>query len=122
MYLFTIVERMITAAKQVLSNNGCDLKDIRYSVIRDLYLYSFLMFCCFIRMGFHWPPFYSIGHMHLHVISPVSSMSTLNRYVAFNPSFSYVFVDVRIQFYIYNIFLCVSTIKYILIYKCFINR
>lgn len=53
------------------------------------------MLCCFIRMGFHWPPFYSIGHMHLHAISPASSMSAFNRFVAFNPSFSYVFVDVN---------------------------
>lgn len=53
------------------------------------------MLCCFVRMGFHWPPFYSIGHMHLHAISPASSMSAFNRFVAFNPSFSYVFVDVN---------------------------
>ncbi|XP_070395935.1 adenosine 5'-monophosphoramidase HINT3-like isoform X1 [Dermacentor albipictus] len=29
------------------------------------------------RMGFHWPPFTSISHLHLHVISPVADMSTL---------------------------------------------
>lgn len=101
---------MIAAAKQVLSNNGCDSKDVRYTYSRDLKLYSFLTFCCFIRMGFHWPPFYTIGHMHLHVISPVSSMSFLSRYVAFNPSFSYVFVDVRIQLCI-NISLFLDTLN-----------
>ncbi|XP_015377621.1 PREDICTED: histidine triad nucleotide-binding protein 3-like [Diuraphis noxia] len=69
-----LLKSMVAAAKQILLNNGCDLNDT--------------------RMGFHWPPFYSIGHMHLHVISPVSSMSAFNRFVAFNPSFSYVFVDV----------------------------
>jgi len=71
----SLLNSMVAAAKQVLSNNGCDLNDT--------------------RMGFHWPPFYTIGHMHLHVISPVSSMSALRRYVTFNPRFSYVFVDVE---------------------------
>ncbi|XP_026815558.1 histidine triad nucleotide-binding protein 3-like [Rhopalosiphum maidis] len=69
-----LLKSMVAAAKQILLNNGCDLNDI--------------------RMGFHWPPFYSIGHLHLHAISPASSMSAFNRFVAFNPSFSYVFVDV----------------------------
>lgn len=31
MYVFTLVESMVTAAKQILLNNGCDLNDIRYS-------------------------------------------------------------------------------------------
>ncbi|KAL4135746.1 hypothetical protein QTP88_007337 [Uroleucon formosanum] len=69
-----LLKSMVAAAKQILLNNGCDLKDT--------------------RMGFHWPPFFSISHMHLHAISPASSMSVFNRFVAFNPSFSYVFVDV----------------------------
>ncbi|CAB0028156.1 unnamed protein product [Trichogramma brassicae] len=27
------------------------------------------------RTGFHWPPFTTVNHLHLHVISPVESMS-----------------------------------------------
>lgn len=88
---------MVAAAKQILLNNGCDLKDTRYSksYVTLIIMYSFCMLYCFIRMGFHWPPFFSISHMHLHAISPASSMSVFNRFVAFNPSFSYVFVDVN---------------------------
>ncbi|PAA66543.1 hypothetical protein BOX15_Mlig028373g1, partial [Macrostomum lignano] len=29
------------------------------------------------RIGFHWPPFTSVSHLHLHLISPVSSMGCL---------------------------------------------
>jgi len=90
---------MVAAAKQILLNNGCDLNDIRYSKSYVIFIIIFIfMSYCFVRMGFHWPPFYSIGHMHLHAISPASSMSAFNRFVAFNPSFSYVFVDVNKSF------------------------
>lgn len=78
------------------------------------------MFCYFIRMGFHWPPFYTIGHLHLHAISPVSSMSTFNRLVAFNPSFSYVFVDVWTIFYLRYFFVCINLM--FLLKQMFIGR
>ncbi|KAH6921560.1 hypothetical protein HPB50_002225 [Hyalomma asiaticum] len=32
-------------------------------------------------MGFHWPPFTSISHLHLHVIAPVADMSMLARVI-----------------------------------------
>ncbi|KAL6263976.1 hypothetical protein P5V15_004057 [Pogonomyrmex californicus] len=31
------------------------------------------------RTGFHWPPFNTINHLHLHVISPVEKMNTLKK-------------------------------------------
>ncbi|VVC27271.1 Hypothetical protein CINCED_3A020021 [Cinara cedri] len=77
-----LLKNMIRAANEILINNRCDLN--------------------YTRMGFHWPPFYTIAHMHLHAISPVNSMSMFNRFLAFNPSFSYVFVDVRIKYQTIN--------------------
>lgn len=35
----------------------------------------------FYRFGFHWPPFTSISHLHLHVVSPLEQMSALSRFV-----------------------------------------
>ncbi|XP_076287961.1 adenosine 5'-monophosphoramidase HINT3 [Lasioglossum baleicum] len=33
------------------------------------------------RTGFHWPPFNTVDHLHLHVISPVDSMSLLRKFM-----------------------------------------
>lgn len=46
------------------------------------------------RTGFHWPPFNTVHHLHLHVISPTSNMSIIKR-IMFEPN-SYWFVSVRI--------------------------
>lgn len=32
-----------------------------------------------VRMGFHWPPFHSVSHLHLHVISPHQEMGWLSK-------------------------------------------
>jgi len=99
---------MISAAKNMCSNNGCDLTDTRYSKIYVTNLFVFNindLSLMLIRMGFHWPPFYTIGHLHLHAIAPAKSMSIFNRYVAFNPSLSYIFVDVNIFHWTLNTFL-----------------
>lgn len=53
-----VVEKLITVAKKVLEEKGCDLNDI--------------------RLGFHCPPFNSVGHLHLHVIAPASGLSFLS--------------------------------------------
>ena len=45
-------------------------------------------------MGFHWPPFHSIAHLHLHVIAPADSMGFISRTI-FRPN-SWWFVTVRI--------------------------
>uniref|UniRef100_A0A6J0TDC7 Adenosine 5'-monophosphoramidase HINT3 n=1 Tax=Pogona vitticeps TaxID=103695 RepID=A0A6J0TDC7_9SAUR len=57
-----LVERMMAAGKTVLQRNKfTDLNDI--------------------RMGFHWPPFCSIAHLHLHVLAPASQLGFLSRMV-----------------------------------------
>ncbi|XP_060814488.1 adenosine 5'-monophosphoramidase HINT3-like [Bombus pascuorum] len=43
------------------------------------------------RTGFHWPPFNTIHHLHLHVISPVCNIGLLKRFM-FKPN-SYWFVS-----------------------------
>jgi len=69
-----MVKRMIEVGQSVLKTQGGDLEDC--------------------RMGFHWPPFTSVKHLHLHIISPVSEMSFLNKHVVYRPnSFAFVTHD-----------------------------
>lgn len=46
------------------------------------------------RTGFHWPPFTTVNHLHLHLISPVQNMSFVKR-MMFKPD-SIWFVSVSI--------------------------
>ncbi|XP_019645230.1 PREDICTED: histidine triad nucleotide-binding protein 3-like [Branchiostoma belcheri] len=48
------------------------------------------------RLGFHWPPFNSINHLHLHVLSPTSQMGFLSRLI-YRPAFYFVTVDSLLQ-------------------------
>lgn len=65
-----MVERMAEIGRQVLEDRGGNFQEA--------------------RLGFHWPPFIFVKHLHLHVVSPVSSMSWINRNVVFRKD-SYVF-------------------------------
>ena len=49
-----LVETMVKLGQDFLLEHGGDLDDA--------------------RLGFHWPPFHSIAHLHLHVLSPQSEM------------------------------------------------
>jgi len=49
-----LVERMIEVARQMLQEKGCDLENASF--------------------GFHWPPFNTVAHLHLHAIAPQSDM------------------------------------------------
>ena len=48
-----------------------------------------------IRTGFHWPPFTTVNHLHLHVISPVQTMS-FKKNMMFKPN-SFWFVSVSLN-------------------------
>eukprot|EP00731_Ephydatia_muelleri_P023172 Em0015g755a len=66
-----MVERMVEVGKQVLSQQRANVRDS--------------------RVGFHWPPFVIVRHLHLHVLSPVGEMSWFNRTLLFREdSFTFV--------------------------------
>lgn len=46
------------------------------------------------RTGFHWPPFSSVLHLHLHVLAPISEMSFIKRNMVFRKD-SIAFVTVE---------------------------
>lgn len=66
-----IVERMVEIGKQVLHEQGGSEEGT--------------------RIGFHWPPFILVNHLHLHVVSPESSMGWFSRKVLYRvDSFAFV--------------------------------
>ncbi|XP_060521022.1 adenosine 5'-monophosphoramidase HINT3-like [Cylas formicarius] len=60
-----LLNRLIEHGKRTVGDSGGDVQDL--------------------RLGFHLPPFNSVSHLHLHVISPASQMSILSR-VIFKPN------------------------------------
>lgn len=56
-----LVQRLIEVGRQVLQQQGGNVDSL--------------------RMGFHWPPFNSIAHLHLHVIAPVEELSLIGKFV-----------------------------------------
>lgn len=46
--------------------------------------------------GFHWPPFNTVHHLHLHVISPTNEINMFQRFM-FRPN-SFWFVSVRVEY------------------------
>ena len=65
-----IIDKMAEVGKQVLAERGGNLDNV--------------------RMGFHWPPFLMVRHLHMHVISPASQMGWLHRNIVFrNDSFAF---------------------------------
>ncbi|XP_017564620.2 histidine triad nucleotide-binding protein 3 [Pygocentrus nattereri] len=66
-----LVEKLVETGKDILQkNNVTDLSEVRF--------------------GFHWPPFHSVVHLHLHVLAPVSQMGFMSRLI-FRPG-SYWFI------------------------------
>ena len=65
-----LLENLVAVGEKVLQEQGADTQDV--------------------RMGFHWPPFNSVQHLHLHVLSPASQMSFLSRQIFKRGSFWFV--------------------------------
>lgn len=55
----SLLRKLVTLGKDFLVQQGGDLKDA--------------------RLGFHWPPFHSVPHIHMHVISPQAEMRWIAR-------------------------------------------
>eukprot|EP00669_Euglena_mutabilis_P009389 TRINITY_DN4300_c0_g2_i1.p1 TRINITY_DN4300_c0_g2~~TRINITY_DN4300_c0_g2_i1.p1 ORF type:complete len:193 (+),score=56.25 TRINITY_DN4300_c0_g2_i1:72-650(+) len=69
-----LVERMETLGKKVLQQRGAPIDDV--------------------RLGFHWPPFQAVKHLHMHCVGPVSEMGYFNKKVSFRPdSWCFVTID-----------------------------
>ncbi|XP_018610031.1 histidine triad nucleotide-binding protein 3-like [Scleropages formosus] len=73
-----LVEKMVELGKTMLKNNNVmDLEDV--------------------RLGFHWPPFCSVTHLHLHVLAPASQMGFMSRLVYRPDSYWFITADQLIQ-------------------------
>ncbi|XP_067840682.1 histidine triad nucleotide-binding protein 3 [Heptranchias perlo] len=74
----SIVQKMVNIGESVLQQNGvCDLADV--------------------RLGFHWPPFCTITHLHLHVLAPASQMGFISRMVYRSNSYWFITVEQLIE-------------------------
>ncbi|KAL0808868.1 hypothetical protein ABMA28_012538 [Loxostege sticticalis] len=68
-----LVQHMLTVAQDLLQKNNLSLEDA--------------------RLGYHWPPFRSVHHLHLHAIAPESEMGFISRMVFKRDSFWFVSPD-----------------------------
>uniref|UniRef100_A0A0A9W2L1 Adenosine 5'-monophosphoramidase HINT3 n=1 Tax=Lygus hesperus TaxID=30085 RepID=A0A0A9W2L1_LYGHE len=55
----SLVEHMISTAHKMLTDNTGSTDNA--------------------RLGFHWPPFHTVSHLHLHAIAPASDMGFMSK-------------------------------------------
>ncbi|XP_060577041.1 adenosine 5'-monophosphoramidase HINT3-like [Ruditapes philippinarum] len=68
-----LVQRMVEVGKDVVQKQGGDINDL--------------------RMGFHWPPFHAISHLHLHVISSTNQMGFIAKGIFMERAFWFAKVE-----------------------------
>lgn len=56
-----LIQKLCEVGKRVLQQRGGDAESL--------------------RLGFHWPPFNSVPHLHMHVISPANQLSLLAKVI-----------------------------------------
>ncbi|XP_037796105.1 histidine triad nucleotide-binding protein 3-like [Penaeus monodon] len=72
-----MVEKMVSLSKEVLTaQGGCESTA---------------------RLGFHWPPFHTVSHLHLHIIAPEGEMGFIARGMFKKDSFWFVSPETAIQ-------------------------
>lgn len=59
-FIFAVLE-MQNQLRELIRKKGVVLSDVSY--------------------GFHWPPFLTVRHLHMHAIAPASRMSFLSKYL-----------------------------------------
>ncbi|KAF2359879.1 HIT-like domain [Trinorchestia longiramus] len=74
-----LVEQLVALGRRLIQEKGVD------NIEEEL------------RLGFHWPPFTSIQHLHLHAIAPQSQMSYLSRLIFKHNSYWFVSPETVIQ-------------------------
>eukprot|EP00123_Amoebidium_parasiticum_P001169 comp12219_c0_seq1/m.6990 comp12219_c0_seq1/g.6990 ORF comp12219_c0_seq1/g.6990 comp12219_c0_seq1/m.6990 type:complete len:163 (-) comp12219_c0_seq1:244-732(-) len=62
---YALLQHMVRVGEQLLQKDGYDPVNA--------------------RLGFHWPPFFSVGHLHLHVIAPADSIGSKRHRLEFHP-------------------------------------
>ncbi|XP_071541693.1 adenosine 5'-monophosphoramidase HINT3-like isoform X1 [Panulirus ornatus] len=72
-----MVEKMVSLSKEVLTAQGGSPATA--------------------RLGFHWPPFHSISHLHLHIIAPEDEMGFIARGIFKANSFWFVTPETVMQ-------------------------
>ncbi|XP_047040073.1 adenosine 5'-monophosphoramidase HINT3-like [Helicoverpa zea] len=68
-----LVDKMLSIAHEQLAKNNLPLEDS--------------------RLGYHWPPFRSVRHLHLHTIAPASDMGFISRLIFRKDSYWFVSPD-----------------------------
>ncbi|CAG9790535.1 unnamed protein product [Diatraea saccharalis] len=68
-----LAQHMLSVAHELLAKNNLTVQDA--------------------RIGYHWPPFRSVKHLHLHTIAPESQMGILGRMIFKRNSYWFVSVS-----------------------------
>ena len=75
MFISISVDKMLTISKNLLEQNSLSLDDARF--------------------GYHWPPFRSVKHLHLHTIAPESKMGLIGKMIFMKNSYWFVSVSIK---------------------------